>query len=129
MPTFVYRYAPGDPPAPGVLLNLAHPVTGRRAEGIPALVDTGADLSVLPNRLVADLGLLQVDEQVVEGFDGRPRVLPVYLVVLHDRDLPPVEIRVVRGDVSNAILGRDVLNRYKVVLDGPKQVMTISDEP
>lgn len=128
MPTFVYRYAAGDPPAPGVLLNLAHPVTGRRTEGVPALVDTGADLSVLPDRLVTDLGLLRVDEQVVEGFDGGPRVLSVYLVILQVRDLPPVEVRVVRGDVTNAILGRDVLNRYKVTLDGPGQVMTISDD-
>ena len=65
---------------------------------------------------------------MVEGFDGRPRVLPVYLVVLQVRDLPPVEVRVVRGAVTNAILGWDVLNRYKVTLDGPGQVMTISDD-
>jgi hypothetical protein len=95
MPTFRYRYSPGNPAAPSVLLNLAHPVTGQRVENVAALADTGADQTVLPDRLVEALGLLQLDQEVVRGFDGAPQILPTYLVHLQIRDLASVEVEVI----------------------------------
>jgi hypothetical protein len=129
MPTFRYRYAAGNPPAPSVLLNLAHPVTGRRLADVPALADSGADQTVIPERLVEPLGLLRLDQEVVRGFDGTPQLLPTYLVLLQVRDLAPVEVEVIASPrVDNAVVGRDVLNRYRVMLDEPAMVMTITDE-
>ena len=129
MPSFRYRYAIGTPPSPSVLLNLTHPVTGPRVEDVPALVDTGADQTVIPERLILALGLIQLDQQLVRGFDGSPRLLPTFLTRIQVRDLPRFDLEIIASPaIENAILGRDVLNRYKVVLDGPGQVMTISDE-
>ncbi len=129
MPSFRYRYAIGTPPSPSVLLNLTHPVTGQRVEDVPALVDTGADQTVIPERLILALGLIQLDQQLVRGFDGSPRLLPTFLTRIQVRDLPRFDLEIIASPaIENAILGRDVLNRYKVVLDGPGQVMTISDE-
>jgi predicted aspartyl protease len=129
MPTFRYRYSPGTPAVPSVLLNLAHPVTGQRVENVAALADTGADQTVIPERVVEALGLLQLDQEVVRGFDGGSQILPTYLVQLQIRDLTPVEVEVIAsGRVPNAVVGRDVLNRYTIVLDGPGLVLSISDE-
>ncbi len=129
MPTFRYRYSPGDPPAPSVLLNLTHPVTGQRVENLAALADTGADQTVVPESVVAALELPQLDQEVVRGFDGAAQILPTYLVVLQVRDLAPVEVEVIASSrVSNAVVGRDVLNRYRVMLNGPGRVLEISDE-
>lgn len=129
MSSFRYRYAIGSPPSPSVLLNLTHPVTGQRVEDVPAIVDAGADQTVIPERLILELGLIQLDQQLVRGFDGSPRLLPTFLTRIQVRDLPRFDLEIIASPaIENAILGRDVLNRYKVVLDGPGQVMTISDE-
>lgn len=128
MARFRYRYAAGQPPAPSVLLNLAHPTTGSAVGDVPALVDTGADQTVLPSSLIAALGLPQADQEVVKGFDGASQLLPTYIVRLQVRDLPSIEFEVIGTDkVGNVVLGRDVLNRYKLTLDGPGQVLEIAD--
>ena len=111
------------------MLNLTHPITGQRIGDIPALVDTGADQSVIPDRIVAALGLIQLDQQLVRGFDGTPRTLATYYIRIQVRDLDLIDLEVIASPtVDNAVLGRDVLNRYKVTLDGPALVMTISDQ-
>jgi hypothetical protein len=124
-----YRYAAGQPPAPSVLLNLTNPITGAVAGDAPALVDTGADQTVAPMRLIGLLGLPQADQEVVRGFDGTPQLLPTYIVQLQVRDLPAIGLEVIGSDkIGNVVLGRDVLNRYKLTLDGPGQVLEITDE-
>jgi predicted aspartyl protease len=129
MPTFRYRYAALDPPAPSLLLNLAHPVTGTRVENISALADSGADQTVIPSRLVDELGLPKLDQEVVRGFDGAPQILGVYAIVMQVRDLAPIEITVIASPrITYAIIGRDVLNRYTVTLDGRKEMLTITDD-
>jgi hypothetical protein len=120
---FRYPYTatgPTSPPAPFVLLNVGVDETGRWVEDLPALTDTGADQTVLPERVVAQLGLAQLDQVTVTGFSGRPETRPTYGVRLVVRDLPPLAVEVLTGWSDHyAILGRDVLNRYKVLLDGP----------
>lgn len=131
MPLFRYPYSPGSPPAPAVLLNLSHPTdTALRVENLPALVDSGADQSVVPDRVILALRLDGLDLINVQGYDGSTRALPIYLIRLQVRDLPPVEVEVIGGtDSTDAILGRDVLNRYTIVLNGPAGRLTVSDDP
>jgi predicted aspartyl protease len=124
-----YRYAPGDPPAPSVLLNLTNPTTGAVAQDVSGLLDTGADWTVIPVRVAAALSLPQLDREVVQGFDGRRQEVPTYALIRQVRDLPPVRVEVLgSADIPHAILGRDVANRYRITLDGPGQRMDISDE-
>jgi len=128
MASYRYKYSPSTPPAPSVLLNLTHPVTNVRAENLSALADTGADQTVIPERFVGQLGLLKLDEEVVRGFDGTPQVLGTYSVILQVRDLIPMEVEVIASSrIPYAVVGRDVLNHYKIVLDGPNGVLDISE--
>jgi predicted aspartyl protease len=129
MPTFRYRYAAIDPPAPSLLLNLSHPVTGAKVGNASALADSGADQMVIPSGLIDELGLPKLDQELVRGFDGAPQILDVYAIVLRVRDLAPIEIKVIASPrVTYAIVGRDVLNRYTVTLDGRNGILTITDE-
>ncbi|MFO0823485.1 MAG: retroviral-like aspartic protease family protein [Gemmataceae bacterium] len=129
MPTFRYRYAAITPPAPALLLNLTHPITGTEAQNISVLLDTGADQTVLPERLAEQLELLKLDQELIRGFDGAPQVLGVYSVVLQVRDLIPFEIKVIASPkVASVVVGRDVLNRYRLVLDGPNGVLEITGD-
>ena len=129
MAVFRYRYAAGDPPAPSVLLNLAHPLTSVALRDVAAQVDTGADQSVLPAVVADALGLTRLDAERVIGFDGTPVDVPTARVFLQVRDLPQLDVEVLVSDhVTDAVLGRDVLNQYTLTLDGPAGLLTITDD-
>jgi len=90
----------------------------------PALVDSGADLTVLPEELVRMLRLPQIGEGTVRGVESVARRVPVYAVEVEvvggiRRIVEVVGIRV------NALLGRDVLNGMVITLDGPQQVLRV----
>ncbi len=131
MPSVRFRYAADTPPAPAVLLDVIHPLTGvvLRA-GLSALVDTGADQTVVPAERFATLGLAPDGEEQVKGYDGVATTRLTYLVRVAIRTLPPVNLSTIAlDDVPYVILGRDVLNRYTIILNGPAGRLTVSDDP
>jgi predicted aspartyl protease len=122
-----YRYAAQfTPPAPFVHVNLVCPATGNRVENLAAQIDTAADRTVLPGRVVEDLGLVEDGRLLFQGFTGAVVELPVFLVAVQIHDLPPVLTRAVLGaSESHILLGRDVLNAHHLLLDGPSLALEI----
>ena len=129
MSQFHYPYkvpGPDRPAAAYVLLKVAAHDSDDWHPDVPALVDTGADQTVLPDKVVEALGLMPFDVVTVSGFSEEPLDRPVYSVRLIVRDFPPLHLPVLGGwSDPYAILGRDVLNLYRVVLDGPNLRMEI----
>jgi predicted aspartyl protease len=122
-----YRYAAeAEPPAPFVNVTIRCPTTGRHVDQSPAQVDTAADCTVLPRFVVSTLDLVQVGQQECRGFHGEIVLLPVFLVAVSIHDLPAVEVRAVLGErEAYILLGRDVLNAHRLVLDGPNLSLEI----
>jgi predicted aspartyl protease len=90
------------------------------ASDIPAQVDTAADMTVLPQTLVDQLGLVQIDRVPARGFDGHVSFVPSYLASIAIRGLSPTVVKILASrDEPFVLLGRDVLNRHRLVLDGP----------
>jgi hypothetical protein len=101
-----------------------------RASGLSALLDTGADQTVFPSGLLRALDLWPDGEELVKGYDGATAIRLTYLVRVAIRTLPPVNVSAIAiDDVPYVILGRDVLNRYTITLDGPAGRLTVSDDP
>lgn len=123
-----YRYARQlNPPAPFVYVRLRCPTTGNLAADVPAQLDTAADRTVLPGGLVEALGLVEDGRALFQGFAGEVIELPVMLVEIQVHDLPPSLTRAVLGRAeAHILLGRDVLNDYRVLLDGPQRVLEIA---
>jgi predicted aspartyl protease len=111
-----------EPPAPVVAVGVEGPA-GMRVL-CPMLIDTGADLSLLPEVLVHHLGLPQVDRTTVVGLGGGRRHATVHAGWLV---LPGARIlaRLV-AFADEAILGRDVLASLVVRLHGPRERVTIT---
>lgn len=66
-------------------------------------------------------------ETTVGGVSGSFVVLPVYLVRLTVRQLPSLAVEVIASpDESFVLLGRDVLNHFRVLLDGPQLSLEMS---
>jgi hypothetical protein len=110
-----------QPPAPVVYVTLRNANTGTIAPNIPMLLDTGADVTLIPRVALASLGLDVIADTTYEliGFDGNKslaQVVHVELVFCR---------RIFRGqfllvDQLYGILGRNVLNAVPLFLDGPQ---------
>ena len=119
----VVRYAYNrqvTPPAPFVHVTVRAPYDGSPGVELPGQIDTGADLSVIPGRLVDQLRLVPLDSISTAGFGGHLLTLPTFVVELRIRELTPVTTKIVASsDETFALIGRDVLNRFTIMLDGP----------
>jgi hypothetical protein len=122
-----YRYlADLVPPAPFVHVSLRCPATGSERTNLPAQVDSAADRTVVPDTVVAALQLVQDGRAVFQGFGSQLVELPLYLLAVTVHDLPPVLVRVTLGEHEPyVLLGRDVLNRLRPLLDGPQLMLEI----
>jgi hypothetical protein len=119
MPAYDGRFF--NPPAPVAGVNLRNPENHETLSDVLMLIDSGADVTLIPERSVNLLGV-NIDPDAryeLMCFDGSKTIAPVV-----DLDLIFLN-RVFRGRflVINqewGILGRDVLNHVAVVLDGPR---------
>ncbi|HSH77546.1 MAG TPA: retropepsin-like aspartic protease [Herpetosiphonaceae bacterium] len=110
-----------QPPAPLAHVVLRSPETGETLPDIPMLLDTGADVTLVPQTAVEGLGVLTAgsDQFQVMGFDGTiSAASAVRLELTFAR-------RTFRGDFLVVdqpwgILGRNVLNAVPLILDGPR---------
>jgi hypothetical protein len=112
-----------DPPAPLAYVTLRNPVTGAIWADVQMLLDSGADVTLIPQAAAGLLGLkLDLDRQYeLKGFDGHRSSAPVVQVELI------FARRTFRGqflliDQSWGIIGRNVLNSVPLVLDGPNLI-------
>jgi len=90
---------------------------------LPMLVDTGADATLVPARIVHRLGLPAVDVVAVSGVDGLKQRATVHLAWVELAELR-VKARII-AFADEAILGRDVLNQGIVTLDGPGLIISV----
>ncbi len=92
-----------------------------------ALVDTGADLSVLPDGLARSLGLPSIARTTVVGVDGLPWSLSVYAVEMAIDGYRTI-LRVISFG-STPLIGRDLLNTLVVHLYGPDMLLEADFPP
>lgn len=122
-----YRYAmQANPPAPFVHLTLRNPVSGAEVQNVAALMDSAADQTLVPDALVLALGLAQLGTVPIAGVGGGVQLMPSYAVLLGIHNLPMQNLEVVGHPMeAYVLLGRDVLNHYRIVLDGPQLALEI----
>jgi len=111
-----------DPPAPMATVQLRALQGSAKIENVALLIDTGADVTLIPTRAVDQIGATGTAGETIEllAFDGRPSsasIVTLDLVFLG---------RIFRGrylliDRDHGILGRVVLNHVRLLLDGPRQ--------
>ena len=120
------KYHPdfASPPAPIAVVTVRNPITRKSVIGIPLLIDTGADATlilraILPYLEISEDGLEPTEYSLV-GFDGTksPAVLvPVEMEFLSKR----LAGEYILTEANYGVLGRDVLNLFRLIFDGPNQ--------
>ena len=119
----VYDTERFDPPAPLAQVTLRDLENRAIQSDVPMLLDSGADVTLVPQTVVDSLGVEIVPDRQYElvGFDGSMSLAPVVRLELLFCG------RTFRGqflviDRAWGILGRNVLNAVPIVLDGPSLV-------
>ncbi|HEY2785204.1 MAG TPA: hypothetical protein VGJ05_09540 [Fimbriiglobus sp.] len=115
-----YAYSFDPVPAPYVTADLALPGDPDCAVCLPALIDTGADRTIVPDFVPGRLRATPAGQKPMEGFAGPTVSLPLYWLQLRIHGLPATDVLVAACQTEPYILlGRDVLNQYRIVLNGP----------
>jgi hypothetical protein len=118
------------PPAPVLEISIGKP--GEQAGGSTflALVDTGADATIIPVEHLAQNRAQKVDQSAaLRSHWGERRLVALYAVAMGIGPYQFPAIQVVGDEVGNeVVLGRNVLNRLRLLLDGPAGVTEILEK-
>jgi hypothetical protein len=110
-----------SPPAPVALVTLRNSVSGKERADVVMLLDTGADVTLLPRSIVEELGIgYSADIYELSDFEGRTsnanavRAEMVFLGLTFRGQFLLIE-------QDWGIIGRNILNAVTLIFDGPKQ--------
>lgn len=115
------------PPAPFADVLILHPFDPEQTRHIRGKLDSAADISVIPEEVADALRLIPAREVQTQGYDGATRDIQSYFVALEVEGylIPLLEVVALRR--TDALLGRDVLNRFKITLDGKALAFEMTD--
>ena len=114
-----YRYNPQiEPPGPLVNVVVRSPEDKEVFLSSPALVDAGADYSVITPKIFEELAPYRVDEIYIESYIGDGDTHRRYSVNIEIHHWIFRQVPVIVGDDDYVILGRDILNHFDLRLNG-----------
>ena len=109
------------PPMPAFEIRLGYPAESLQIGPLVAIVDTGADGTLVPQIWLDEINAPLVDEVRLRSHWGEWRVARVFAVDLSIGTLRLPGVEVVSDEIGDeVILGRNVLNRLRLLVDGPK---------
>ncbi len=110
------------PPAPILPIRLGRPGADPNVL-LAALIDTGADATVIPPALAVRLNLPVLAEVAVAGTGGFSQRAKVHAAVVEVGGSQwPIQVLALGGE---ALVGRDLLNQWVATLRGPAQMLEI----
>lgn len=109
------------PPAPLARVTLRDPTSDSLVSDVPMLLDTGADVTLIPRSSVNQLGTIISPEEGYElmGFDGSTSVAEAVLLNLELLG-KTFKGKFLLVDQEWGLMGRDVLNHLSLLFDGPR---------
>jgi len=114
-----------EPITPYFNVRVINPRNSQKHKDIQAIIDTGADASCIPLSLVKELGMRYTQTTVS---DFRDEEVPVEecraSIRINDQDFQLDVVYCIPDNV--ALIGRDIFNNYKVVLNAPSRIWGIN---
>lgn len=111
-----------DPSAPVIEVSVRY----RGEATITAMIDSGADATILPYHVLQTVNARYFETRILRGTDGARVSVNRYLVHLQIGNFQIHSIRAIASDAAGEpLIGRDVLNQLVVTLDGPGSAVMI----
>lgn len=109
-----------DPPIPALPVVVHNDDAGLHTSRLNALVDTGADGTLIPISHLRSIQAYPIAETFLRSHWGERRRVHLFHVDLRIDGISLPGVTVVGDDQGQEIiLGRDVLNKLRLLLDGP----------
>lgn len=116
------------PPIPIAVVTFITAAESLRAGPFDAVIDSGADGTIVPITYLDEILASPTVEMTMRSQWGEGRRVLLYLVDVQIGEITLPGIEVVGDEQSDEIiLGRDVLNRLRILLDGPSELAEISE--
>ncbi len=109
-----------EPPAPFSQITLRNIETSETVRNVPMLLDTGSDITLLPLTYCSSIGIQVSEEKTLDlfGFDGSTSQGFLAYVELQFGG-KQFRGNFVAYDQTEGILGRNILNEFSLLFDGP----------
>lgn len=114
------------PPVPVLQVRFSTPEWELQTDLLLAIVDTGADGTLVPVEQLKQIKASVEGQSGLRSQWGERRVVSLYLVDIEIEDLTLPGVWVVGDEIgAEIVLGRNVLNRLQLLLDGPAEITKI----
>jgi predicted aspartyl protease len=115
-----------EPPAP--VFEIIIRKTGQKSTQVElsALVDSGADATMVPIDALHKVGARYVETRQMRGVTGVTYPVDLYslIVQIGSQTIPPIRAIAATSE-GDTIVGRDILNQLVVTLNGPANVTEV----
>jgi predicted aspartyl protease len=116
------------PPAPVVTIQLTTQETNLSTAQLAALIDTGADVSFAPLDVLESIQAGIGKVHLARTLWGERQTFSSYIVDIQMNGLVLPGMVVLGYDGDEVILGRDILNKLWLELDGPAQTVEVAEK-
>jgi hypothetical protein len=117
-----------QPPIPCLQVMLGYPDESLKLGPLKAIVDTGADGTLVPQPLLDELDAPFVDEGRIRSHWGEWRTIQFFTIDIGVDGLRFPAIEVVGDEQGKEIvLGRNFLNKLNLLLRGPAHLVDLLD--
>jgi predicted aspartyl protease len=114
---FTYRLRAPEPDAPECDVTLSW---NGRSITVSALIDSGAGLTTIPASVISSLSLQRVGDMFIRGAQGPRQKRGLYRANIEFLGIAFDNHPVVELDRNEMLVGRDILNKHRLLLDGPQ---------
>jgi predicted aspartyl protease len=114
-------------PSPIARIEVSNPYDSKnKLKNVKAILETGAGVTSIPESIIKELGsLLYTTINVRSPLDRNETIAMRLYVVRIKFDGKLHEVEVLTIPRNYAIIGRDILNQYKITLNGPEETWSI----
>lgn len=124
----LFRYNKRErPSAPYVVIEIVPAGRRRKSTRRRAKLDSGASLTVIPEKLIERWRIRPSGAVRVRAYNGQESVRPIYSVDVTIGSQRFQDIEVTTAQRRNILLGRDIMNKLRITLDGTQEVVEIHD--
>ncbi len=89
------------------------------------IVDSGADMTCVPESIISELGNLSKSKVIMRNANGDTVEKDTFVINIQISNYEFSQIEVIPIPKKHGLLGRDIINKYKISLNAPSDIWGI----